>query len=185
MKHLSIFFLLIALLPASASAQSKNILSKNVPQRSDYSFRTQVCSSVGEDGEQVVDSIITYVTSKQGTFTLVSHTLPLDPERWTGFGNIVEDDINFDGIPDLMICLGPINAFGGFTYDGYVWNPKHHMFHKVEGFDVIMDPIFDKKTKTITGTYRVDNEFEVSTYKLKNNKAVLIKSAHYNVDETK
>lgn len=178
MKNFALFFLLISLLATSANAQKKY-----VPKRGDYTFRTQVCTSVDEDGDSVVDSIITYVTNKKGTYTLVSHPQPLNPEQWTGFGDIVEDDINFDGIPDLMICLGPINAFGGFTYDGYVWNPKRNKFIQVEDFDLIMAPEFDKKHKTITGTYRVDNEFEVSTYKLKNNKALLIKSTRFTEKE--
>lgn len=171
MKHLALFMSIVTLLATSAFAQKKY-----VPQRGDYTFTTQVCTTTDEDGSSVADSIITYVTDKQGTYTLVSYTQPLDPEYWRGFGDIVEDDINFDGIPDLMICLGPTNAFGGFTYDGYVWNPKSHKFIRIENFDEIMDPTFVKKDKIIIGTYRVDNDIETSTYKLKKNKVVLLKS---------
>lgn len=177
MRHLALFISAIVLLCQSATAQKKY-----VPQRSDYSFRTQVCTTTDDEGETVTDSIITYVTNKQDTYTVVSCTLPLNPEHWQGFGNIVEDDINFDGIPDLMICLGPINAFGGFTYDGYAWDPKRHTFVKIEHFDEIFDPTFNKKDKTIVGTYRVDNEYETSTYKLEKNKVVLIKKTHEIID---
>ena len=54
MKNLALFFLLISLLATSANAQKKY-----VPKRGDYTFRTQVCTSVDEDGDSVVDSIIT------------------------------------------------------------------------------------------------------------------------------
>lgn len=177
MRHLTLLFSVIALLCQSAFAQKKYI-----PQRSDYSFRTQVCTTTDYEGEAVTDSIITFVTNKQGTYTLVSYTLPLNPEYWQGFGDIVEDDINFDGIPDLMICLGPTNTFGGFTYDGYIWDTKRHSFVKIENFDTILDPTFIKKDKTIVGTFRIDNEYEISTYKLKKNKAVLIKKTHETMD---
>lgn len=178
MRHLAIFIFIITLLAQCAVAQKKY-----VPQRSGYTFRTQVFTTADEEGGAVADSIITYVTNKQDTYTLVSYTQPLDPEYWRGFGDIVEDDINFDGIPDLMICLGPTNAFGGFTYDGYVWDKKRHAFVKIENFDEIMDPTFVKKSKTIIGTFRIDNEYDVSTYKLKNNKAVLIQKEHVTRDE--
>ena len=177
MKHLALFISIITLVSTSAFAQKKY-----VPQRGDYTFKTQVFSTPDEAGGSIVDSIITYVTDKQKTYTLVSYTQPLDPEYWRGFGDIVEDDINFDGIPDLMICLGPTNAFGGFTYDGYAWNPKLHKFVRIENFDEIMDPTFVKKDKTIVGTFRVDNNYEFSTYKLKKNKAVLIKSVRETIE---
>lgn len=176
MRHLALFISVITLLCQSAFAQKKY-----VPQRSDYTFKTQVFTT-DDDGEAVTDSIITYVTNKQGTYTLVSYTLPLNPEYWQGFGNIVEDDINFDGTPDLMICLGPTNSFGGFTYDGYVWDKKRHTFVKIENFDAILDPTFNKKQKTITGTFRIDNELDISTYKLIKNKAVLIEKTHETIN---
>lgn len=178
MMAMGLVALLQLVICQSAAAQKEY-----VQQRSDYTFRTQVFSTPDDEGGAVADSIITFVTNKQGTYTLVSYTQPLDPEYWRGFGDIVEDDINFDGIPDLMICLGPTNAFGGFTYDGYAWDKELHTFVKIENFDEIMDPTFIKNDKTIIGTFRVDNEYDISTYKLNKNKAVLINSEHLTRNE--
>lgn len=178
MKRITLLISLFTLIASGLYAQKKYI-----PKRSDYTFRTQVCTSTDDEGNTVTDSIITYVTNRQGTYTIVSHTMPLDPQYYNGFGDIVEDDINFDGIPDLMICLGPTNAYGGFTYDGYAWDTKRHCFVMIENFYDILDPVFDKKTKTITGTFRVGNECEISNYKLKKNKVVYINGERMKCDE--
>lgn len=164
-------FMAIVSVAAQCAAQ------KYVPERKDYTFKTKVFTS-SDDDFTVVDSIITTVTDKQGkSFLLVSYTEPLDPEYWRGFGDIVEDDINFDGIPDLMICLGPTNAFGGFTYDGYVWDKKLHKFIQVENFNEIMDPAYVPSEKKIIGTFRIDNNYWTSIYQWQNGKLVLIEES--------
>ena len=163
--------LLLAMISASCRAQY-------VPQRGDYTFKTQLFTTTDDDGSSIADSVITTVTDKMGkSFTLVSYTEPLDPEFWRGFGDIREDDINFDGIPDLMICLGPTNGFGGFTYDGYVWDNVAHQFVRVEKFDKILDPEFFPKKNQILGTFRIDNHYWFSLYEWQNGKLVLIEES--------
>ena len=173
MKKICAFLCIMVAVSAFSSCAAKNY----VPERKDYTFKTQVFTTTDDDFT-VADSIITTVTDKSGnSFQLVSYTEPLDPEYWRGFGNIVEDDINFDGIPDLMICLGPTNAFGGFTYDGYTWDNKLHKFTHVENFSEIMDPVYFPSENKITGTYRIDNNYWFSTYQWQNGKLVLIEES--------
>lgn len=157
---------------------------KYVPERGDYTFKTQVFTTTDDGGSTVADSIITTVTDKMGkSFTLVSYTEPLDPDYWHGFGGIREDDINFDGIPDLMICLGPTNSFGGFTYDGYVWDTTAHKFVRVEHFDEIRDPEFFPEKNQILGTFRIDSHYWFSLYEWRDGKLVLIeKTTEDNVE---
>ncbi len=163
--------LLLAMISASCRAQY-------VPQRGDYTFKTQVFTTTDEEGSTIADSIITTVTDKMGkSFTLVSYTEPLDPEYWRGFGDIQEDDINFDGTPDLMICLGPTNSFGGFTYDGYMWDTATHKFVRVEHFDEILDPQFFPEKNQILGTFRIDSHYWFSLYEWQNGKLVLIEES--------
>lgn len=166
-KLTAFVILLMAMISASCRAQY-------VPQRGDYTFKTQVFTTTDDD-MTIADSIITTVTDKMGkSFTLVSYTEPLDPEYWRGFGDIQEDDINFDGTPDLMICLGPTNSFGGFTYDGYVWDNTAHKFVRVENFSDILDPTFHPEKNQISGTFRIDNHYWTTIHEWQNGKLVLI-----------
>ena len=66
-------------------------------------------------------------------------------------------DINFDGIPDLMVYIG-LNAVGRVSeyYDGFVWDDEDKCFAMVLDFDEISNPIVHPDTKTITSTARTD-----------------------------
>ncbi len=178
MTRFLIFELIAVMVVVSTTSAAKNY----VPERKDFTFKTQVFTTTDDDFT-VADSIITTVTDKSGkSFQLVSLTEPLDPEYWRGFGDIVEDDINFDGIPDLMICLGPTNAFGGFTYDGYVWDNQLHKFIKIENFNEIMDPAYVPSENKIIGTFRIDNNYWTSVYQWQNGKLVLIDESIETID---
>ena len=173
MKRYFLFFLALIGIMLTASGE------QYVPQRGDYSFKTQLFTTTDDD-MTVVDSIITTVTDKMGnSFMLVSYTEPLDPEYWHGFGDIQEDDINFDGVPDLMICLGPTNSFGGFTYDGYIWDSQEHKFVHVENFRDILDPMYFPDKNQIQGTLRIDNHYWTTLHEWQNGKLVLIKEDYF------
>ena len=155
-----------------------------VPERDDYTFTTRVCATSDDDGQCfIADSVVTTVTDKMGhSFTLVSTTQPLDTIYWKGFGEIREDDINFDGMSDLMICLGPTNGYGCFTYDGYVWDNAEHKFKRVEEFDKIMDPVFQPENNQIIGTFRIGNHYWTSRYEWQNGELVLIEEDDFELD---
>ena len=66
-------------------------------------------------------------------------------------------DINFDGIPDLLIflgrnCVGRIEEF----YAAYVWDEEYKSFALVPDFDEIGNPVFHPDSKTITSTVRTN-----------------------------
>ena len=171
-KKILIAFAMLIVMATTSLGQTRNY----VPERDDYTFKTRVCATADDEGQCfIADSVVTTVTDKMGhSFTLVSTTQPLDTFYWTGFGEIREDDINFDGTYDLMICLGPTNSFGGFTYDGYVWDNAEHKFVRVEKFDEILDPEFFPDKNQILGTFRIDNHYWYSLYEWQNGKLVLI-----------
>lgn len=146
-----------------------------VPERGDYTFRTQLFTTTDDDGNAIADTIITYLTDKTGRVdTLVSWAIPLDTASWIGFGEIQEEDINFDGIPDLQICLGPFNGFGNFTYDGLVWDPKAHKFVRVENYSEIFEPQLEPFQNRIIGLFRLDYDLTISVYEWQDGRLVLI-----------
>lgn len=90
---------------------------------------------------------------------------------------VTEDDINFDGIPDLMVFTG----LGGrgvtqSLYDVWVWNPDTRDFYKVEEFDMIQEPDIDSSKKEIISRSRDVDAFYLETYKWKNGKLVKVKT---------
>ena len=143
-----------------------------VPQRSDYSFRSEV-RVVNEDDEVRWDTIVVYLTDAKGhTQELYSQALPLDTLNWNkgSIGEILEDDWNFDGIPDLQVCTGPMNGFGNYTYDVWLWNDKAHKFEELKYDGEIYSPSIDSENKCIISVWRLDDDVEIIRYKWKDGK---------------
>ena len=155
-----------------------------LPKRSDFKFRTEiVMSEPDEEGDEVVENIIIHMKPRHGKETIVdiNSVQPLDTIFWNGFGDIREDDINFDGYPDLMVCEGPTNSYGNFTYDAWLWNQEKREFEHVEGFDKIFDPVMIPNDKTITGGFHMNNEYEYQeVWKWKDGKIVEVESEYIN-----
>lgn len=146
----------------------------DVPQRSDYSFRSDV-RTITEDGEVRWDSIIVYLTDAKGhRQELYSQALPLDTLQWNkgSIGEISEDDWNFDGIPDLQVCTGPMNGFGNYTYDVWLWNDEVHKFEQLKYDGEIYSPSIDPDNKCIVSFWRLDDDVEIIRYKWKEGKLV-------------
>ena len=145
-----------------------------VPQRSDYSFRSDV-RVVNDDGEVRWDSIIVYLTDAKGhTQELHSQALPLDTLQWNkgSIGEITEEDWNFDGLPDLQVCTGPMNGYGNDTYDVWLWNDEAHKFEALECDGEIYSPTIDTENKCIVSFWRLDDDVEIIRYKWKDGKLV-------------
>ena len=88
---------------------------------------------------------------------------------------IEESDINFDGLPDVMVYLGTSTRAQGL-FKCYVWNPDTRQFYYVSAFAEIQEPTFDKKAKTITSYVRDVDGMYIDTYKWKNGKLTRISS---------
>ena len=144
------------------------------PQRSDYTLRSEV-RTINEDDEVRWDTIVVYLTDARGqTTNLYSQALPLDTIDWSkgSIGEITEDDWNFDGIPDLQVCTGPMNGFGNFTYDVWLWDDQVHKFQPLDDVSGIFDPYVDSENQCIVSTWRLDDEVEIVRYKWKDGKLV-------------
>lgn len=145
-----------------------------VPLRSDYSFRSDV-RTITEDGDVLWDTIVVYLTDAKGhTQELHTKAQPLDTLNWsrTSIGEILQDDWNFDGIPDLQVGTGPMNGFGNYTYDVWLWNDEAHKFEELKYDGEIYSPSIDPDNKCIVSVWRLDDDVEIIRYKWKNGKLV-------------
>ena len=88
---------------------------------------------------------------------------------------ITEKDINFDGIPDLLVYLG-VTHNAQSLYKAFVWNPVTRQFYDVKAFQEIQEPDFDSKAKTITSYARDAGTLYTDTFKWKNGKLTKIAS---------
>lgn len=139
------------------------------PQRDGYTFSTEV-RTINEEGDVRWDSIIVHLTDAKGhTQELYCQSQPLDTVNWEkgSIGEILEDDWNFDGIPDLQVCTGPMNGFGNFTYAVWLWDDKAHQFKELDMDFEIFDPSIDTENKCIVSVWRLDDEVEIVRYKWK------------------
>ena len=145
------------------------MLAVKAAEREDYRFEV----TFGTDSEGYIGRIIVkgHTPLDDSPITVYEHELverlaelPSADEaaRW------VDDktDINFDGIPDLLIfigrnCVGRVSEF----YSGYVWDDEDKCFAMVPGFDEISNPVVHADTKTITSTARTD-AVEITTWTL-------------------
>ena len=169
MKRLSLA-IMFACCTLGMAAQDKDY----VPQRSDYSFRTEV-RAINDDGDVRWDTIVVYLTDAKGhTQELYTQAPPLDTLQWNRscFGEIVEDDWNFDGIPDLQVGTGPMNGFGNDTYEVWLWNDQTHQFEALKQNCEIYSPSIDTDNKCIVSVWRLDDEIEIIKYKWKDGKLV-------------
>jgi hypothetical protein len=145
-----------------------------VPTRSGYTFRSEV-RSIAEDNEVRWDTIVVYLTDARGhTEQLYSQALPLDTVSWNKacIGDITEYDWNFDGIPDLQVGTGPMNGFGNYTYDVWLWDDQAHKFMHLDDDNIIFSPYVDSDNQCIVSTWRLDDEVEIVRYKWKDGKLV-------------
>ena len=115
-----------------------------------------------------------HLATKLAGEKLYSQAMPLDTTSWEkgSIGEITEEDWNFDGIPDLQVCMGPMNGFGNYVYDVWLWNDKTHQFDYLNDCPEIFSPEIDAANQCITSFWRLDDEVEIVKYKWKDGKLV-------------
>ena len=131
--------------------------------RADYTFFTKVIADEDNTAQKIIVTMMNNMFDM--SFETEIEAMPLDTMYWNGFGDIREDDINFDGYPDLMVCCGPFNSYGNFTYAAWLWDQDLHDFVPVKGFEELFDPWFNKESKTISSSFRMDDHEENAVYK--------------------
>ena len=122
-----------------------------------------------------------YTRSDGRHFGLVAE-MPWPTEPYDDYAPDTSQDINFDGIPDLMVLLLSVNAWSNFVYAGYVWDVERHEFVEVEEFSVISNPYCDSEHRRVLGSLRVGDEVELSTYVWRDGKLVEIEREQTTID---
>lgn len=165
MKKL-IFGILMLIAPTIAYSQVAN-----KADRDEYYFKV----SFHYDGDYI-DSV-TVLSNIEDTDVNFSHRLITQQPADNTIKWILEKDLNFDSIPDLMVYMGYIGygGQGGDVYCGYIWNPEKKQFEYVETFSNLPDIELDTENETISVAYRADySNYVKQTYKWVGKSLVLI-----------
>lgn len=122
--------------------------------RAGYTFKT----SFHKDENGQCDALILTCQSgeKSQQFTC-KFNWAKDEDLLGEAGEITEEDINFDGIPDVMVCLGDFGVnpelFPTVFYGACLWNAEAQSFEQVKEFEGISNPEIDAQSKTIASEY--------------------------------
>lgn len=155
----------------NSAPQATDMASANAnrPERDAYSFKV---TTDLDDAGAYVDSI--YVEGwANGKLTDFRYGHALWVEQLTTKTDwLREDDINFDGYPDLLVFHGYVGygGQGGDVYEAFVWDADKRAFVYVDEFNSLPDPTCDDESKTITIAYRDGAESVVhATYRVNGN----------------
>ena len=148
------------------------------PKREAWSFLYKLADKYDDSGDSEWMNTI-YVDFVVNDKKMFSFEEPLNgavnSEMEETLDWIIEKDINFDGIPDLMVYLGMTHKAQSL-YKAFVWNPVTRQFYEVKAFEEIQEPDIDSKAKTITSYARDVGTLYIDTYKWKNGKLTKIAS---------
>ena len=145
--------------------------------RLEWQTKERVYSSEGPNSEWLDRIEVDFLERGKKVFTVkedmsgaISKDLLTKGWEW-----VTNEDINFDGTPDVLIYVG-MQPNGNTLNKAYVWNPYTRQFYPVPEFDEIQEPDIDRKTKTITSRARDYQNAYIDTFKWKNGKLKRVSS---------
>ena len=99
---------------------------------------------------------------------------PLPEDLSDGIGAVSEEDINFDGYPDIDINLGYRGggSANNIEHEGLLWNQEKHGFVKAEGYNEIGEPQLDPKNKVVFTVINSYTDVTKTYYRWDGNKLV-------------
>ncbi len=176
-KKCFLIFLTCVSVYSCKSSNKESLSERGYVERGDYSFATSLeknenglVAAVNVDG--LISNGKTNVFQYQCELIQEYEESELSNVDWIG-----QEDINFDGYPDLTIYKGT-NVVGRVSEfkEAFLWNQKEHCFDYLEDFGEIQNPQIDEANKCITAVYRSDiNELTNRTYRCVDGKMKLIK----------
>lgn len=138
------------------------VLSAMAQERKDFTFKTTKVTN--GDGELSHVKVGAYVGKK----LILEKTYEMVPALSEGLaqhvGTISEEDLNFDGYPDVDIYLGYMGGFANNTWhEALLWDQKQHGFVEAEGYN-IGEPMTVPEKKYIYNVLSAGPDHRVSTY---------------------
>lgn len=148
----TVFLLFVVL---SATAQNY--------ERKDFKFKTtKVKNAEGEISHIKVGAYVGSKLIKEYSYEL-EPALSEDMAEYVG--TVSEEDLNFDGYPDVDIYLGYMGGFANNTqHEGLLWNQRQHAFVEAEGYNGIGEPMADAEKKYISTVLSNGPDHRVTTY---------------------
>lgn len=138
------------------------------PSRLEWKCTYRVFNEDNEDSEWLNVIKVNFLAKDQQVFSIKEDLNgAFSSEMEEKLEWVTYEDINFDGIPDVMVYVGHVHN-GNSLHKAFVWNPYTRQFYPVDAFDEIQEPEFDKKAKTIVSSARDGQYMYIDTFKWKN-----------------
>jgi len=132
-------------------------------ERGEFTFKTEKMKDAnGEYAQVKVGAYVGKKLIREKTYELV----PAVSENVAEYlGSVSEEDINFDGYPDVDVYLGYMGGFANNIYhEGWLWDQTTHSFVDAEGYGGIGDPVCDSEKKYICTILSNGPDHRVTTY---------------------
>ena len=140
----------------TATAQSKY-------ERKDFSFKVvKMKNADGEISEVYFRTFVGKKFIKEYTFELL---VPVSEDMAETIGTYSEEDLNFDGYPDVNVYLGYYGGFATNTQQGaLLWDQEQHDFVCPEGFAGLGEMMLDQENKCLMHTGSMGPDDRVTSY---------------------
>ena len=132
-------------------------------ERKDFSFKVvKTKNAEGQISEVYFRLFVGKQFIKEYTFEL---SAPLSEDMANNIGTYSEEDINFDGYPDVDVYLGYYGGFANNTqHEALLWDQEQHQFVYPDGYAGIGEPMLDAEKKYIFTTSSAGPDHRVTSY---------------------
>ena len=132
-------------------------------ERKDFSFKVlKTKNAEGLISEVYFRLFVGKQFIKEYTFEL---SAPLSEDMANNIGTYTEEDINFDGYPDVDVYLGYYGGFANNTqHEALLWDQEQHQFVYPEGYAGIGEAMTDAEKKYISTTSSAGPDHRVTSY---------------------
>ena len=131
--------------------------------RSDFTFKATKVKNADGDYSEV--KFCTYAKGKlvdEYTFEMAA---PLSEDMVGTIGEFSEQDLNFDGYPDVDVYMGYYGGFSNNTqHEALLWDQQRHCFVYPDGYAGIGEPQLDSEKKCIYTTLSAGPAQRVTSY---------------------
>lgn len=138
----------VASVPAETATET---VVKPLSERDGYTFSTTFRK---DESDQCDDIILTCQKGEKSQQFVCELIWPKDMDFLGGAGEIEEEDVNFDGIPDVQLYLGSFSIDSPLEYyAAFVWDETSQSFKEVEAYAGLPNPTIDAEKQRIVSTY--------------------------------